>query len=311
MKQKIIVFGSYATDLSARCPVLPRPGETVKGSGFGQGHGGKGSNQAVAARRAGADLVFVTKLGEDAFGRQALEFYRGEGIGTEHIFIDPVRPTGCAMIFVEEGSGQNQIVISGGACEAFTSREAALTLPLLDECGLLLTQLETNSEPIEALLRAAREKGVFTVLDPAPARSVSEELLSCVDLITPNETEAEVLSGVRVESRENAALAARELMRRGVKNAVITMGSAGALLCTPQGEEWIPSVSCGAAEDTTGAGDAFTGAMAAALAEGCSLPDAARFGAAAAGIAVTRRGTASAMAFRHEIDRELSRAFPR
>lgn len=295
MGKRLLVFGSYVTDLCGRTDRFPEAGETVKGRTFQMGPGGKGSNQAVAAKRAGADVTFITRLGADPLGRQALDFYRSEGMDTGHIIIDPDQPTGAALITVNETDAQNEIVVVGGACEHFTAKEIGDILPCLERAELLLLQLETNLEPVEALLGQARSRGVLTILDPAPARPLGEAYFASVDILTPNETEAQALTGIRADDREGARAAARALLAKGVGKVVITLGGDGCYACDGREERFFPPVSCGTVVDTTGAGDAFSGGMAAALAEGMEFFDAVLFGTVTAGLAVTRQGTAPAM----------------
>lgn len=301
--KRVLVFGSYVTDLSGRAGCFPKPGETIKGSCFRLGPGGKGSNQAVAAKRAGADVTLITKLGNDILGRRALEFYENEKMATDSILIDDSNDTGAALIVVNEQTLENQIVVIGGACENFVEEDMPGILRQVAQADILLLQLETNMEPVRAILKYARECGTFIVLNPAPAQILEDELYRCVNIITPNETEAQFLTGVPVADQNSAQKAARELIRKGVEKVVITMGGKGAYANDRKQEQFFDAVVCGAVVDTTGAGDAFSGGMVAALAQGFEFFDAVMYGSAVAGIAVTRQGTAPVMPYCEEIDK--------
>lgn len=303
MEKRVLVFGSFVTDLCGRAKRFPEAGETVKGQYFKLGPGGKGSNQAVAAHRAGAKVTFVTKLGDDSLGRQAMDFYRAENIPTDGIVIDKEEQTGAALIIVNEVTAQNQIVVVGGACENFTDDDMTDTLTRLEQSDILLLQLETNLEPVKMLLKHAKQHGIRTVLNPAPAQQLEPEYLRCVDIITPNETEAQFFTGVRVTDESSAREAAKKLLAAGVGKVVVTLGGKGAYACDGEEERMIGIVDCGAPVDTTGAGDAFTGGLVAALALGRDFFDAVVYGSTVAGLAVTRQGTAPAMPYREEIER--------
>ena len=304
MTQKILVFGSYVTDLNARTPRFPAEGETIIGSMFKSGPGGKGSNQAVAAKRAGGDVSFVTRLGEDVFGSVALDFYRGEGIDTSGIILDKDSFTGAAMITVNDATSQNEIVVILGACGKFTPEEIQRLDPAIAAADIILCQLETNLEATLAVLTRAHEKGKVTVLNPAPACALPESIFGCVDYITPNETEAELLTGIAVTDRASASRAADVFLGKGVKNVIITLGKNGYYAKNAR-EEIAGRAVPADVVDTTGAGDAFNGGFVAALAENKSLREALRFANAVGGLAVEKIGTAPAMPFRDQIDKKL------
>lgn len=303
MGKKVLVFGSYVTDLCGRTNCIPEAGETVKGHYFKMGPGGKGSNQAVAAKRAGADITFITKLGDDPLGRQALEFYKAEQLAGDGILIDREEQTGAALIIVNEATAQNQIVVIGGACEHFTAEDMPGILAKVEQSDILLLQLETNMEPVRAILQHAKKHGVLTVLNPAPAQPLEDECFRWVDIITPNETEAQFFTGVRVTDEAGARMAAQQFMKRGVGKVIITLGGNGCYACDGETERLIGIVDCGAPVDTTGAGDAFSGGLAAALARGLGFYEAIVYGSCVAGLAVMQHGTAPAMPYREEIDR--------
>ena len=300
-KGKIVVFGSFVVDLTSWGKHLAVPGETVKGSTFKMGPGGKGSNQGVAASRAGADVTLVTKVGNDVFGQIALDFYKKENMTTQYVFVDEEKETGTALIMVDENSGQNQILVVSGACDNINDQEIMKTEQLIDEANILLLQLEVNMDAIEKVINMAHTKGKQIVLNTAPAQKLPDSLLKQVDVVTPNEIEAGILTDMKVETEEDAQKAAQILLNKGVKNVVITMGKNGVFVMTPDRKEFIPSMKVKAV-DTTGAGDAFNGGFVTALAEGKDIFEAARFGNVVGALSVTKVGTAPAMPYRKDID---------
>lgn len=307
-KRKIVVFGSYITDLTARVTHFPKAGETVFGSSFRYGPGGKGSNQAVAAKRAGADVVFITRVGKDFFGQYAEEFYASERMDFSHFIVDPENATGAALIMVDENSSQNEIVVIPGACTHFSSEELAGLDTVLDEAAVLVTQLETNMDAVEWMMAAAHRKGVLTLLNPAPAMELSDELLSNTDIIVPNETEATLISGLALDADcGNAAAVAERLRGRGVSRVIITLGKNGFFATDGKRELLELATDYYPVVDTTGAGDAFIGSFSAALAKGFDFFEAARYANVASSIAVSRMGTAPAMAMEEEILRIYQR----
>ncbi|MBU1671745.1 MAG: ribokinase [Actinobacteria bacterium] len=303
---RVTVMGSFVVDLMARAPHLPRTGETVKGDGFLIGPGGKGSNQGVAAHKAGAGVDMITKIGRDDFGRIALESFRREGMDTRYILRDDELATGAALIMVDENTGDNKILVSLGACSNITEADVEKARGAIATNPVFLTQLETNLDAVERALGIASGNGVRIILNPAPAYEVPDALLGLVDILTPNEVEASILSGVTVSTPRDAGEAARVLMGKGTSSVVITMGSRGVFAVTGAEERFIPSVEV-AAVDATGAGDAFSGALATAIAEGKAFFEAVEFANTAAALSVTRIGTAPAMPTRDEIDRAMNR----
>jgi len=301
MKKKILVFGSFVVDLMARTPHLPVPGETVKGSMFKMGAGGKGFNQCVAAHKAGADVTMVTKLGQDAFAEVALGTMRELGMDMSRILYSETEPTGSALIMVDETTSQNEIVVVLGSCNTITDQEVDSLRDILLECDYVLTQLETNVSAIERLVQLANETNTKVILNTAPVQPVSDEVLSNVELITPNEVEAEILSGIIIDSKANADKAADWFFEKGVKNVLITLGGRGVYIATDEKRGIIPAYKVNAV-DTTGAGDAFNGGLIAALAEGKDLWEAAAFANALAALSVQKLGTTPSMPTREEID---------
>ena len=305
MNKRVLVFGSYVTDLCGRTNGFPAVGETIKGHYFKLGPGGKGSNQAVAAHRAGAYVTFITKLGRDALGKQALDFYKSENISTEHIIIDDEEQTGAALIIVDEATSQNQIVVIGGACENFTDEDMPKILTQVEKSDIVLTQLETNMQPIRMVLKHAKKHGLMTVLNPAPAQPIDDEVYRAIDIITPNETEAEILTGVQVRDASDARTAARVLLEKGVGGVVITLGESGVFAFDGKEERIIDAIAPFPVVDTTGAGDAFSGGLTTAISKGMEFFDAVAFGVATAGLSVTKYGTAPAMPYSEEIEEVL------
>ncbi|MFR9307960.1 MAG: PfkB family carbohydrate kinase, partial [Lachnospiraceae bacterium] len=265
------------------------------------GPGGKGFNQGVAAHKAGAEVAMVTKLGEDSFAEVALAAMRELKMDTRYIFRTGESETGAALIMVDEATSQNEIVVVLGACNSITDSEVESLGVLLSESEYLLTQLETNVSAVERVVKMAGERGAKVILNTAPVQAISDELLSRVDLITPNEVEAEILTGIPVTSEENAARAADWFFAKGVKEVIITLGDRGVYVATKQRRGRIPAFQVKAV-DTTGAGDAFNGGLVTALTEGQTLWEAAVFASALAALSVQKLGTTPAMPVRAEID---------
>jgi ribokinase len=303
MPQKwITVLGSFVADLAFRTPRIPAWGETVLGSGFVIGPGGKGSNQAVAARRLGQEVSFITKLGRDAFGDLARATYQREGIDSQYIFDSPDQPTGGAAIIIDEARGENAIIVVPGACYEVMPAEIDVARSRIAESAVLLTQLELRIASVEHGLRIAHDLGVPTILNPAPAVALPPSLLPLCDYVTPNESEASKLTRLPVTNLAQAERAADALLAMGAKNVVVTLGEQGALAKTPHLSQRVPAFDAGPVVETTGAGDAFSAGFAVALAEGADIVSATRFACAVAGISVTRPGTAPSMPRRAEVD---------
>jgi ribokinase len=303
----VVILGVFVADTAYRAARAPRMGETILGDHFALGPGGKGSNQAVAAARAGADVHFITRLGLDPFADMALATWAAAGVRpavTQHA--DSY--TGAAYIFVEAATGNNAIIVAPGAAAGISPADIEARADLIQSAGVFVTQLEQPLPAAERALQIAREAGVTTILNPAPAAPLSTGLLGLSDLLTPNESEAEALTGLPVRTLAEAEAAARALRANGARAVIVTLGAQGALYHDGVRTVHVPAVDAGPVVETTGAGDAFTGGLAAALAEGQEIVAAIRFGAATAGISVTRPGTAPAMPTRAEIDALLRRA---
>lgn len=309
MSRTVLVLGSFVADVAFRASRLPVWGETLMGSNFLLGPGGKGSNQAVAAARAGAQVKMACKLGDDAFGQLARKTWADAGVDAS-LTPNCGTATGAAAILIDEVRGENGIIVVPGACFTITAEELEARADAISSAHIFLTQLEMPVEIVKRGMQIAREAGVTTILNPAPAppRPLPDSMLALADYVVPNESEAAILTGLPVESVEQAERAAQELQRRGARNVILTLGARGALVRTADGNSTIvDSFNAGPVLETTGAGDAFCGGFAAALAEDMPLLDAVRFGCATAGISVTRHGTAPSMPKRAEIDALIAR----
>ncbi len=304
MGNKIVVVGSSNTDMIVKLPHLPKPGETVSGGAFSTAAGGKGANQAVAAARAGADVSLVARVGEDSFGEQATAGFVDDGIDVRHVTRHPAAPSGVALIFVDD-AGENCIAVAPGANAGLTPQDVDAAAELITEADVVVMQLETPIESVERAAALAREHGVRVILNPAPARELSDEILGNVSILTPNESEAELLTGIRVEDDAGAEQAARALVARGVDTVILTLGSRGAFVFEAGSGELVPSFKVQAV-DTTAAGDVFNGSLAVSLAEGMPLTRAVRFANAAAALSVTRLGAQPSAPTRSEIEAFLS-----
>jgi ribokinase len=298
----IVVLGTFVADLAFKAERLPAIGETLLGRGFAIGPGGKGSNQVIACARAGARAAMITRLGKDSFGDMARQAWSRDGVDTSHVIADEGAPTGAAFIFVSTQTGDNAIIVETGAARNLSVADIRGTERLIAGAKVFVTQFE---QPIEAAvegLRLARNHGVTTVLNPAPAIPIDNAIFAFCDYATPNETEAATLTGIDTGTDEGAVRAAGALVKLGARNALITLGSKGALLHGAAGTHFVPAFRVPEVVDTTGAGDAFNGGFAVAIAEGRPALEAVRFGSAVAAISVQRPGTAPSMPMRSEID---------
>jgi len=306
MSAPITVVGSLNLDFVARVASLPLPGETVLGSGFRTIPGGKGGNQACAAGKLGGQVRMVGRVGDDVFGRQLREALQSAGVDVGAVLVTEDTPSGVAMIVVE-GSGQNQIVVASGANALLTARDVERALEAAHG-GYVLLQLETPLETVEAGAGLARRQGAMVLLDPAPARVLSPALLASVDILTPNETEANVLLGraaaeVSIDDAPEVACALRAL---GAATVVVKLGEKGAMVADRAGTRHFAAPRV-VAVDATAAGDTFNGALAVALAEGRTLDEAVIFANTAAALSVTRLGAQASIPVRDEVDAKLDR----
>lgn len=301
----VVILGVFVADTAYRAARQPRMGETILGSGFALGPGGKGSNQAVAAARLGADVTFITRLAGDAFGEMAMRTWTDAGVEPSVTFVKDSY-TGAAYIFVDEKTGDNAIIVSPGAAATISVEDIEERTDLIRRAAVFVTQLEQPIAAAERALELARSAGVRTVLNPAPAAALPPSIYGLCDFLTPNESEAEALTGIAVDSADAARQAADALLAKGVGAAVITLGEAGALYHGRGRSELVPAFHVGPVVETTGAGDAFNGGFATALARGADPVEAVRFGCAVAGISVTRPGTAPSMPSLAEVEAVLA-----
>lgn len=301
----VVVVGSANVDMIIRSARLPHPGETVLGGEFVTAGGGKGANQAVAARRLGAAVAFIGRLGQDAPGTAVLTAFEAEGVDSAWIGIDPREPTGVALILVDF-HGQNLISVAPGANQRLTPADVDLAAPAIESAAVLITQLEIPLETVQAALESAQQHGCITILNPAPAGPLPEAILRTVDWLTPNENEAAALTGLAVSDRDSAVRAAGQLLARGPRQIVITLGKLGAIMLDHQGVVDIPPFEV-AAIDATAAGDAFSAALAVSLGRGFSPLDALTYASAAGSLACTRSGAQPSLPDRRAVDDLLRR----
>jgi ribokinase len=306
-KDGVAILGVFVADLAFRAGRLPAMGETIFGSGFKMGPGGKGSNQSVAAARVGAKVTFVTKIGRDAFGDIALATWKSESIVARAIQSDS-EPTGAAFIYVNDKTGENAIIVYPGAGGALTPADVDAAADVIRGARVFVTQLEQPAATAQHALRIAKAAGVATVFNPAPAAPVADDVYPLCDYVVPNETEAAALTGLRLDSIDDACRAGDALLAKGAGTALITLGEKGALFHARDRSQLVPAVNAGQVVETTGAGDAFVGGFAAALARGNDALAATRFGCAVAGISVTRAGTAPSMPALAEVEALIARA---
>jgi len=302
--RRVLVVGSANVDFTVAASRLPGVGETVSGGTLLVNHGGKGANQAVAARRLGAEVRFVACVGDDASGRDIRAALQAEGVGVDGVMVTRDAATGTALIVVDQ-QGRNQIVVAPGANWRLSADHVGSRAEDFAWAQVVLCQLETPLDTLDVALGEARRRGLVTVLNPAPVRDgISDDVWRRVDYLTPNEGEAARLSGVPVEDVRSASAAARVLRDRGVGTVIVTLGVQGSIACTAGGDVRTEAFPVDAV-DTTAAGDSFNGALGTALAAGDALPDALRFASAAAALACTRRGAQPSLPTRAEVDRLL------
>ncbi len=309
---RILVIGSSNTDMVVKANHLPVPGETILGGKFIMNAGGKGANQAVAAARLGGIVTFIAKTGNDIFGNQALQMFEKEGINTSYMLKDPNQPSGVALITVDK-NGENCIVVAPGANGTLSISDIEKFTDAIRETNIILLQLETPVDTVEYIAKLGFGLGKKVVLNPAPAQFLNEKLLQALYLITPNQTEAEMLSGIKITTPGNEHIdglkidglasverAAAALHAKGVQNIVITLGSSGAYVFSAEYKGLVPGRKV-TPVDTTAAGDTFSGALVVALSEGKTIKEAVEFANLAASISVTRMGAQSSIPFRKEL----------
>lgn len=303
MKKRIVVVGSCNTDLVIRTSVFPKPGETVMGDDFNIFAGGKGANQAVAASRLGAEVVFVTRVGEDSFGQEAIRGFQKEGMPTDFVFRDASLPSGVATITLNE-QGQNSIIVAPGANNALSKDNIQKVKETLAGAALLLVQLEVPLPTVVHAIDLASSLNKPVILNPAPACELPQELYAKIDVITPNETEAMMLTGIEVVDESTASQAADKFLGWGVKHVVITMGEKGVYYKDAKESYRVAAVKTNVV-DTTAAGDTFNGGLAVGLAAGESWPKALHFANIAASIGVSRLGAQASIPFKEEVSKML------
>lgn len=305
-REKITVFGSFVVDLMGRAPHLPAPGETVKGNFFKMGPGGKGFNQGVAAHKAGADITLVTKIGPDMLGEIASSTMESLGMERTYLFRSDATGTGTALILVDENTSENEILVTSGACGEIGAAEFEKVKPLISSSRYLLSQLEINLDMIEQAVDFAYENGVCVILNPAPIQPIPDKLLKKVRIVTPNEVEAQILTGIEIDTEDSAVRAAEIFFAKGVEQVIITLGKRGVFVHDGKNHRIVPPPVVEAI-DTTGAGDAFNGGLVTALAEGKDLWEAAWFANCVAALSTTQLGTAPAMPDRRAVDELAAR----
>jgi len=299
--KSIVVVGSSNTDLIIRVPRIPKAGETLLGGEFMTAAGGKGANQAVGAARSGGRVALIARVGTDAFGERAIKGLRRDGVDVSCVFRDKLAASGVALIFVAR-DGENSIAVAGGANARLSPADVGKAAGVIRAAALLVAQLETPLATVIAAAQVAVKAGVPVILNPAPAQALPNRLLKLISILTPNETEAELLTGIKVTNEAAAARACAKLRSRGVRTVILTLGARGAYLADAGGQQLVPGFKVKAV-DSTAAGDIFNGALAVALAERKTLRDAVRFANAAAALSVTRLGAQPSAPTRAEIER--------
>lgn len=300
MPPSIVVIGSSNTDMVIKAERLPAPGETILGGKFFMNPGGKGANQAVAAARLGGKITFITKTGNDIFGKQSVQLLDEEGINTSFIISDPVNPSGVALITVDN-NGENCIVVASGSNATLSPIDLFKATAVIEQATIVLLQLEISIATVEHVIAVAAAHKVKVVLNPAPVCPLSDALLQHISILTPNETEASMLSGIKITDNETAEQAARLLNKKGVETVIITLGSKGALVLHQNIVTLVQSPVV-KAMDTTAAGDVFNGALVVALAENKTMIEAVHFACKAASISVTRMGAQASAPYKNELN---------
>ena len=298
--QHILVVGSSNTDMVIKAGHLPRPGETVLGGTFFMNPGGKGANQAVSVARLGGQVTFICKTGNDIFGSQSKQLFEKEGIDISYLFSDPEHPSGVALITVD-ANAENCIVVASGANANLLPSDISSVHEAIEKADIILMQLEIPIDTVKYVSRIAGKLNKKVILNPAPAQALDQELLQSLYLITPNETEAEMISGIKITGTDSLYACAQAICDKGVQSVIITLGAKGAFFYSNAYREFIPTYEVNAI-DTTAAGDVFNAALAVAISEGCGLPEAIRFANKAAAISVTRIGAQSSVPYRNEVD---------
>ena len=299
-EKRIIVIGSSNTDMVIQSGKLPLPGETVLGGDLIMNAGGKGANQAVAAAKLGGNVTFIAKVGDDQFGNSAIREFEDVGIDSRYVVKDPERPSGVALIMVDQ-NGENCISVALGANQSLNAQDIDRAESIFKESSYILVQLEVPLSTIEYASSKAKAFDIPVVLNPAPAQPLSDDLYRNVHIITPNETETELLTGIQLDNDEQLKLAGQYFRNKGVSTVIITLGSRGAYVLSENVDVIIPGFSA-EVKDTTAAGDTFNGALVVALSEGKSIQSAVQFANKAASVSVTRMGAQQSIPLRNELD---------
>lgn len=299
MNPMVLVVGSSNTDMVIKAEHLPAPGETILGGTFFMNPGGKGANQAVAAARLGGNVTFICKTGNDIFGKQCVQLFEEEGINTSYLLSDSKNPSGVALITIDN-EAENCIVVASGANATLNSIDLQKAQSIIEGSKIVLMQLEIPIETVEYVAKVAASKGVKVVLNPAPARELSDELLHNISIITPNKTEAEMISGIKIDDMESAKKAAQIIHDKGVETVIITLGQNGAQILHEGIFTRVPALKVEAV-DTTAAGDVFNGALVVALSEDKTISEAVHFACSASAISVTRLGAQSSAPYKREL----------
>ena len=305
---KIIGPGSLIVDVTGFAPHLPVAGETTKGTTLRFGPGGKGSNQLTAAHRAGSEVKIISARGDDVLGQILKNHYVTEGMSEEYVDVNKNYESGSALIEIDESNAQNRIIVILGANEKVNAESVLKAEKDFADCDAVLTQFETTIEAVEQTKKLAKKYGKPFILNPAPFVAIPDDLLNGIDYVTPNETEVEQFTGVTVNTYDDCKKAAEILLNKGVKNVIITLGIRGAYFYNGKQEIKVPSIKVKAVE-TTGAGDAFNGGFATAIAEGLDVETALKFATCTSAISVTRLGSSPSMPYRHEILSLLEKEF--
>lgn len=301
MKPSVVIVGSAGIDMVIKTDHLPAPGETVLGGTFFMNPGGKGANQAVAAARLNGNVIFICKTGNDIFfGQNAASIFKKEGIDINYLLSHPELPSAVALITVDKNA-ENCIVVAPGANATFKPEDLVTAIPAIENANVVLMQLEIPLTTVEYVAGLAAAKNIKVVLNPAPAIFLPDQLLRNISIITPNESEAEILTGIKVVDMLSAEKAARILLKRGVKTVIITLGPKGALVLDENMVTHIPTIKV-SAKDTTAAGDVFNGALVVAITEGKNIMEATKFACKAASLSVTKLGAQASAPYRQEVD---------
>jgi ribokinase len=305
--KNVLVIGSYNVGLTVVGPRIPRPGETIMGTHFDMGPGGKGSNQAITIARLGGNVSFLAKIGGDIFGKDAIALFEKECIDTGYVTVDQTTHTGAGIIFVDE-NGQNAIGVAPGANYRLSADDLKRHSSLFEQCDILLIQLEIPLATVYEAIRMGSRTGMTIILNPAPAQKIEHRFLSMIDILTPNETEAETLTDIAVSDRKGAVKAGKFLVSQGVESVIVTLGNDGAVLVSDGEEGHFPSYAVDAV-DTTGAGDAFNGGLAYGLATGKLLESSIDFASKVAALSVTKVGVIPGLPRMQDIEKHFGKAW--